>query len=109
MAGERAQTIDELPLDWFFGPGVVLDMTGKADGEAVEVADVEDELRRSGHELQARDIVLVRTGRDAHIREPGYMALGPGVTARRPVAVGTWGARDGIDAWAGTRHCTPAG
>ena len=27
IRGERAQTIDELPLEWFFGPGVVLDMT----------------------------------------------------------------------------------
>src|SRR4051794_35401974 len=26
IQGERAQTIDELPLDLFFGPGVVLDI-----------------------------------------------------------------------------------
>jgi kynurenine formamidase len=35
IGGEPAQTIDELPLDWFFGPGVVLDMTAKADGERI--------------------------------------------------------------------------
>src|SRR5262245_49899273 len=29
--GERAQTIDELPLDWFHAPGVVVDFTAKAD------------------------------------------------------------------------------
>ena len=49
IAGERAQTIDELPLDWFLGPGVVLDMTAKDDGERIEVADVEAELERVGH------------------------------------------------------------
>ena len=65
IQGERAQTIDELPLDWFLGPGVVLDMTAKADGDAVTVAEVEAELERVGHELRERDIVLVRTGRDA--------------------------------------------
>ena len=38
IGGEPAQAIDELPLDWFFADGVVLDMTTKADGEAVDVA-----------------------------------------------------------------------
>ena len=33
IAGERAQTIDELPLDWFLAPGVVIDATDRADGE----------------------------------------------------------------------------
>jgi kynurenine formamidase len=100
IAGEPAQTIDELPLDWFFGPGVVLDMTSREDGEAVDVADLEAELARIGHELAGRDIVLVRTGRDAFYGEPGYIALGPGVT----VAATRWlyerGVRVmGIDAW----------
>jgi kynurenine formamidase len=100
IAGERAQTIDELPLDWFLGDGVVLDMTAKADGEAVDVGDVEGELQRIGHALKERDIVLVRTGRDAHYGDPGYMALGPGVTA--PATHWLWdrGVRVmGIDAW----------
>jgi hypothetical protein len=44
---------------------VDLDMTAKADGEAVDVSDVDDELARMGHELQQRDVVLLRTGRDA--------------------------------------------
>jgi kynurenine formamidase len=100
IGGERAQTIDELPLEWCFGPGVVLDMTAKADGEAVDVSDVKDELERIGHELGERDIVLVRTGRDAHIREPGYMALGPGVTATATRWLWERGVRVmGIDAW----------
>ena len=100
IAGRPAQTIDELPLEWFFGPGVVLDMTAKADGEAVEVADVEAELARIGHELGERDIVLVRTGRDAHYGEPGYMALGPGVSAAATHWLFERGVRVmGIDAW----------
>jgi kynurenine formamidase len=100
VAGEPAETIDQLPLEWFFSDGVVLDMTSKADGEEVDVADVEAELGRIGHELKELDIVLVRTGRDARYAEPGYMALGPGVT----VAATRWlwerGVRVmGIDAW----------
>lgn len=100
VAGERAQTIDELPLEWFFADGVVLDMTGRADGEEIDVADVEAELDRIGHELRDLDIVLVQTGRDEHYSDPGYVALGPGVT----VAATRWlwerGVRVmGIDAW----------
>jgi kynurenine formamidase len=41
IRGQRAATIDELPLEWFFSDGVVLDRTGKADGEKIEVMDVE--------------------------------------------------------------------
>src|SRR5579884_1631217 len=32
IGGEPAQTIDELPLDWFLRPGVVLDFHTRADG-----------------------------------------------------------------------------
>jgi kynurenine formamidase len=100
IRGEPAQTIDELPLDWFFADGVVLDMTAKADGDVVDVKDVEAELARVGHELKELDIVLVRTGRDAHYRDPGYMALGPGVTAAATHWLWERGVRVmGIDAW----------
>jgi kynurenine formamidase len=100
VAGRPAETIDQLPLEWFFSDGVVLDMTAKADGDAVDVPDVEAELARVGHELSELDIVLVHTGRDAQYGEQGYMALGPGVT----VAATRWlwerGVRVmGIDAW----------
>jgi len=98
--GRPAETIDQLPLEWFFGDGVVLDMSSRADGEAIDVADVEGELGRIGHELAELDIVLVRTGRAVVSVAPGYMALGPGVT----VAATRWlwerGVRVmGIDAW----------
>jgi kynurenine formamidase len=98
--GEPAETIDQLPLEWFFSDGVVLDMTAKADGEAIDVPDVEAELDRIGHELAALDIVLIRTGRDAQYGEPGYMALGPGVTAAATRWLWERGVRVmGIDAW----------
>ena len=100
VEGRPAETIDELPLDWFFGPGVVLDMTAKGEGEKIDVADVEGELERIGHELGERDIVLVRTGRDAFVEEPHYIALGPGVTAAATRWLYDRGVRVmGIDAW----------
>ncbi|HET8821539.1 MAG TPA: cyclase family protein [Thermoleophilaceae bacterium] len=100
IGGKRAQTIDELPLDWFYGPGVVLDMTAKGEGETVEVADVEGELGRIGHELTAGDIVLVRTGRDVYVEQTHYITLGPGVTAEATRWLFDRGVRVmGIDAW----------
>ena len=100
IRGERAQTIDELPLEWFLSDGVVLDMTGREDGDAVDAADVEAELGRIGHELNELDIVLVRTGRDAFYTEPDYMIRGPGVTAAATRWLWERGVRVmGIDAW----------
>ena len=100
IGGERAETIDELPLEWFFSDGVVLDMTAKQDGDAVDVADVEAELERIGHELKELDIGLVRTGRDEFYAEPDYMGRGPGVTAAATRLLHERGVRVmGIDAW----------
>jgi kynurenine formamidase len=100
IGAARAQAIDELPLEWFFGPGVVLDMTAKADGDAMTVDDAQRALDAVAHELSAGDIVLVRTGRDAFYAEPDYMARGPGVTFAATKWLYEQGVRVmGIDAW----------
>jgi len=97
IAGEPAQTIDELPLDWFYAPGVVVEATDRDDGEALTAADFEQRLPRP---LAERDIVLVHTGRDAYYGQPDYMARGPGVTAKATRWLYDRGVRVmGIDAW----------
>jgi kynurenine formamidase len=107
IQGERAQTIDELPLEHFFGPGVVFDMTGKADGDAVTIADIEAELARIGHAIRPGEIVLVRTGRDAFYGQPDYNLRGPGVTAEATRWLFERGVRVmGIDAWGWDRPLT---
>lgn len=58
-AGVKARSIDELPLDWFYGPGVVLDFSTKPEGSIIEPSDIEHALK--GHQLLAGDIVLMRT------------------------------------------------
>jgi kynurenine formamidase len=100
IAGRRAQTIDELPLEWFYAPGVVLDFTSRADGEVIETEDLEAELARVGHELSPLEIVLIHTGRDAHYQETDYMVRGPGVSAAATHWLFDRGIRVmGIDAW----------
>ncbi len=98
--GRPAQTIDQLPLDWFFRPGVVLDFHEREDGETIEICDLSGALSAAGHELAERDIVLVRTGRDAFYGEPDYMIRGPGVSAAATRWLYAQGVRVmGIDAW----------
>ncbi|MET9096657.1 cyclase family protein [Streptomyces cyaneofuscatus] len=53
--------IDEMPLDWFFRPGVVLDLTDTGVG-TVGVDRLERELARVGYRPEPLDIVLLRTG-----------------------------------------------
>jgi kynurenine formamidase len=100
IGGRPAKTIDELALEWFHAPGVVLDFTAKADGDAVTAGEVERELARIGHELAPLDIVLVRTGRDAQYGTLEYVGLGPGVTPAATQWLYDSGVRVmGIDAW----------
>ena len=58
---ERAITIDEVPLEWCFQPGVKLDFREFPDGYVVTAADAEAELNRIGHELSPLEIVVVNT------------------------------------------------
>jgi kynurenine formamidase len=100
VAGERSQTIDELPLEWFHAPGVVVDATAKADGDPLTAQEMEAGIAAAGHDLQPGDIVLVHTGRDAFYADAGYMALGPGVTPEATHWLFDRGVRVmGIDAW----------
>jgi kynurenine formamidase len=104
VAGERAQTIDELPLEWFFGAGVCVDFTDKADGDAVTADQMTAAVAATGHSLEPGDMVLVRTGRDAFYGRDDYMTLGPGVTADATRWLFERGVRVmGIDAWSWDR------
>ncbi len=100
IAGAPAATIDELPIERFFGPGVVLEFRDRADGQAIDVADLEAALATAEHELAPGDIVLMRTGRDQFYGQPDYLDRGPGVTAAATQAMHAAGVRVmGIDAW----------
>jgi kynurenine formamidase len=100
IQGAPAATIDELPLERFFGPGVVLDFTDRADGDAVTDEDVAGALDVAGHTLKPGDIVLLRTGRDAYYGQAGYIDRGPGATAAATRWLYERGVRVmGVDAW----------
>ena len=98
--GERAMTIDEVPLDWCFSDGVVLDFRSKVDGERINVEDVEAELGRIGYEVKPLDIVLIMTGVDKHWGSPDYINRGCGMTRASTMYFLERGVKVmGIDSW----------
>jgi kynurenine formamidase len=100
IQGAPAQTIEQLPLERFFAPGVVVEASARADGDALTIRDMQEGIAAAGHELRPHDIVLVRTGRDVHYGQPDYIHKGPGVTAQATRWLYDEGVRVmGIDAW----------
>jgi kynurenine formamidase len=71
--GKPARTIDQLPLDWFTGPGVRLDFRDEPAGAELTVDDLERALAAIGHTLAADEIVLIWTGADRYFRDPEYL------------------------------------
>jgi kynurenine formamidase len=105
--GRPAETIDELPLEWFYGPGVVVDFTAKADGEVITAPEMAAGVTQAAHDPRAGDIVLVRSGRDEFYGQPDYISRGPGVSAEATRWLYDRGVRVmGIDAWGWDRPLT---
>jgi kynurenine formamidase len=102
--GEPSMTIDEIPLEWCFHDGVVLDFRYKADGERITVVDLEQELKRIKHEIKPLEIVLIQTGADAAWGTPEYLVKGPGMTRASTLYLVEKGVKVmGIDAWSWDR------
>lgn len=98
--GERAITIDEVPLDWCYRPGVRLDFRGFKDGYVATAADMEAELARIGHEIQPFDIVLVNTSAAAAYGTLDFIHRGCGVGREATLWLLERGVRvTGTDAW----------
>ncbi len=98
--GERAWTIDEVPLEWCFQPGVKLDFRHFEDGYVVSAADVEAELDRIGHTLRPLDIVVVNTRAGARYGAPDYVSSGCGMGCEATMYLLERGVRlTGIDGW----------
>jgi len=99
-SGNRMQTIDEIPVDWFFRPGVKLDFRNLPDGHVVTGAEVEFELKRIGHDLKPLDIVLVNTKASEAYGTDKYLITGIGMGREATLYLTGRGVRVvGIDAW----------
>jgi kynurenine formamidase len=77
--GKRAATVDEVPLDWFYGDGVLLDFSEqKRPGDTITTGDLNNQLDRIDYGLKSQDIVLIRTGAaDQFGNDPAFPDLSP--------------------------------
>lgn len=102
--GEKAWTIDEVPLEWCYGPGVVVDFREKPDGYKVSALDMEEGIKKAGHILKPGDIVLVMTGADRFWGKPEYLVKGCGMGKEATLWLVEKGVRVvGTDAWSWDR------
>ena len=98
--GEPSITIDEVPLEWCFNPGVKLDFRDRPDGHVVSAAEVEAELARIGHELRPLDIVVVNTRAGSRYGHEDYLSAGCGMGREATLHLLERGVRvTGTDAW----------
>ena len=98
--GQRAWTIDEVPLEWCFGRGVKLDFRHLPDGHVVRAEEVAAELARVHVTLQPLDIVLVNTAAGARYGQSDYVSRGCGMGREATLYLTERGVRVcGTDAW----------
>lgn len=98
--GRPAKRIDEVPLAWCFGDGLVLDFHEKPPGYEITPEDFQEALHEIGYTLKPWDIVCVRTDADKHYRKPDFFECFPGVSREATL----WLIEQGIkvtatDAW----------
>jgi kynurenine formamidase len=70
--GKAAKTIDEIPLEWCYSDGVVLDLRHKKPGELITPDDLKQALKRINYTIKPYDIVLLMTGCDKKWGRPDY-------------------------------------
>lgn len=98
--GKIAKSIDEIPLEWCYGDGVVLDFHEKESGYAITKQDIIDELNRIEYVLSSGNIVLIRTDSDKYLYDEGYFSIHPGMSAEATEYLCRQGIKVmGIDAW----------
>jgi kynurenine formamidase len=98
--GKPSKSIEHVPLEWCYGPGVVLDFSHKKPAEFIERKDIIAALDTIGHRLSAGEIVLLRTDASKHFDDPQFPNLQPGLHPDGCHYLLDQGIRMiGIDAW----------
>lgn len=72
---------EEIPLEYCYGDGVVLDFRHKEAGSGITAVEVRQALDTISYALKRLDIVLIMTGAGAYQHEQRYLTDHPGMTA----------------------------
>lgn len=98
--GKPSLTIDELPLEWCFGNGVVIDMRDKAPGYLVTAKDLEDYFQGKGYIPKEGDICLLMSGAGEKYGTDQYLSHQCGVGREGTIWLIDHGVKVvGTDAW----------
>jgi kynurenine formamidase len=101
QCGDRAsRTIDELPLDWFWGPGVCLNVDQCPDNKTISPDEILAFEEESGVRIGGGWIVLFRTGAGRYYGSKEYSEHGRGFAPETVSLLADRGVRlFGTDAW----------
>jgi kynurenine formamidase len=79
--GVDGASIDQVPLDWFAGKAVCLDLRHILDLGDIDVADLEQAEAQSGVTIDGHIVLLCTGFHDRHWPEPEVVTTNPGITA----------------------------
>lgn len=95
-----SRTIDEIPVEWFWGPGLCVPLEGTPQDQLVEVDELLAFERQVGHRVGRGDIVLFHTGAAAAYGTAEYLDRGRGLSPSLVALLTARGVRViGTDAW----------
>ncbi|MCK4532554.1 cyclase family protein [bacterium] len=78
--GKPAKTIDEVPLEWCYGDGIVLDLRHKRPGSLITKEDIQLALQNINYDIKKGDIVLIMTGARKYAQDKKYLLAHPGMS-----------------------------
>ncbi len=98
--GKPSKTIDEVPLEWMYGPGVVLDFRHLEPGSNISADQVKEALEKINHILRPGDIVCILTGADKYWMTDQYLPHQSGLSGEATAWILEQGVKViGIDGW----------
>lgn len=98
--GQKFKTIDEVPLEWCFRQGLVVDMKHKSDFDPITRNDIEGFLSKNKLTIKPKMIVLIKIGRDKFNSTKNFYEIGTGMSAEATERLIDKGIKVmGIDSW----------
>ncbi len=100
VGDQAAKTVDEIPLEWCYGDGIVIDMSHKKDFEIIGVEDIKSALKKIRKDIEPGNIVLIRTDRDRYMGSKEFVERGTGMSREATEWIIDKGVKVmGIDQW----------
>lgn len=98
--GSYEKRIDEIPLEWCFNDGVVLDFHTHEPEQLITKKDIEQKIKEIGYEIKPYDIVLIRTDADKYFDQYQFDQKHAGLSRDAVFALTDRGVKIvGIDGW----------